>query len=91
MAIQTHTLGVYDEAGRYLGPAQVEIVARPFGPWSTNAATQPRAVYAFHQPTWDNGPGFPMFTVQGGSSDGSTVSAGTLADLGIAVPAWRAA
>jgi hypothetical protein len=33
-----HVLGVYDEAGRYLGPADVAIQVRPMGPWDTNAA-----------------------------------------------------
>ena len=36
--ITTHLLGVYDEVGRYLGPAPVEIQDLPFGPWSSNAA-----------------------------------------------------
>ena len=83
MAITTLTLGVYDETGRFLGPAPVEIQLRPMGPWDSNA---PRAVFAFHQPTWDDGPGFPMFHIHGGEADGSTVSAGTLRDLGIVVP-----
>lgn len=44
-------------------------------------ATAPTATYAFDQP----GVG-PMFTVEGGPSHGSTVSAGQLTRLGIPVP-----
>ncbi len=34
----TRLLGVYDEVGRYLGPAEVVIQTRPMGPWNDNAS-----------------------------------------------------
>jgi mono/diheme cytochrome c family protein len=37
----TRTLGVYDELGRYLGPADVVIQLRPMGPWDTNRPLAP--------------------------------------------------
>ena len=85
----TRLLGVYDEAGRYLGPAEVAIQLRPVGPWDTNG-TAPRAVYAFMQPGFD-GPGFALYHIIGGPSDQSTVSAETLIALGITVPVRMAA
>jgi hypothetical protein len=38
METTSRILGVYDEAGRYLGPAEVAIrfFPRPAGPWDTN-------------------------------------------------------
>lgn len=87
----THLLGVYDQSGRYLGPAEVVIQMRPEGPWDANG-TDPRAVYAFWQPGFDGvDPGFAMFHIIGGASDKSTVSAETLIELGITVPERLAA
>ena len=78
--------GIFDEAGRYLAPAAVILQDRPLGPWDLNGAA-PRAVYAFHQPGFTpDDPGFSMFHILGGPSDKSTVSAGTLLELGIALP-----
>ena len=85
----THLLGVYDESGRYLGPAEVVIQERPAGPWDANVA--PYAVFAFYQEAFDDGPGFALYHIIGGESDKSTVSAFTLHALGIAVPLQAAA
>lgn len=46
------TLGVYDEVGRYLGPADVAIQLRPMGPWDTNVANVAPVVCAWC-PTFD--------------------------------------
>lgn len=85
---ETHTTeAIFDTSGRYIAPPQPCYRERPIGPWSLNFAAAPQcAVYAFHQPGWDHGPGFAMYTIRGGASDGSTVSAETLQELGIAVP-----
>jgi len=42
-----HILGVYDEVGRYLGPAEVVIQTRPMGPWDSNTAAALRVICAW--------------------------------------------
>lgn len=44
MATQVHVLGIYDEVGRYLGPAEVAIQMRPEGPWDSNTANVPELI-----------------------------------------------
>lgn len=64
-----------------------DVDAMIFEALNRTTTMSPRAVFAFHQPDFDGiGPGFAMFHILGGPSDKSTVSAGTLRDLGIAVP-----
>jgi len=42
--VTSHTLGVYDEAGRYLGPAEIAIQFQPLGAWTPDDGAPPLTV-----------------------------------------------
>ena len=56
---------------------------------AARSIVQPYAVYAFEQDDFEGG-SFAMFTIHGGPSDGSSVTAETLRALGMAVPEVKA-
>jgi len=47
--------------------------------------SKPYATFAYDQPDFVGG-SFPIYTIHGGPSDGSSVTAETLREMGIAVP-----
>lgn len=57
---------------------------------AARSIVEPYATFAYDQPDCDGGT-FPIYTVHGGPSDGSSVTAETLRELGIAVPEGAAA
>lgn len=61
---------IFDEQGRFVAPPQAE--AKPY------------AVFAFHQPDYAGG-SFPVYTIRGGPSDGSSVTRETLDELNIPI------
>lgn len=48
-------------------------------------SAKPYATFAYNQPDYDGG-SYPIYTIHGGPSDRSSVTAETLRELGIEVP-----
>ena len=80
------TGSIYDISGRYVAPPQPVLQPRPDGPWSSNAKNDAFAVFAFDWALDPTQPAERFYHIVGGASDGSTVGAETLRELGISVP-----